>query len=320
MSTTYAVKKGDTFKSLAKKYHGNYTEKKYYDKLIKKYGKTIPKKGTIELPWSTTVAKMTPAKTKPKAQSTSKKVVKKHTKGKAKKTVPKRVKTQCKCDEGVIKNGFIKNMNIIKNRAKNLEHGKLHTVKAIVFHRTVTSKYYKPTKSSGAHFFIAKDGKIYQTASLQYKTYHVGPIYSKCYEKGTCPKADYKKIRHIRTTKREQLRKEGILTYKKNRKGVYTDRPENAEARVEYASKRKFPDRYPINSDSIGLEVVGNWSKKTGWEPITQEQKESITCLTKALMRLYKIPKKYIYTHEKIKRKTPGEGGSYKDSILRNIK
>ena len=71
----------------------------------------------------------------------------------------------------------------------------------------------------------------------------------------------------------------------------------------------------------IGIEVVGWYdSTKKKWEQITKAQKESITCLTKTLMKLYNIPKKHIYTHEGIKRKTEGEGGSYKDAILRNIK
>jgi N-acetyl-anhydromuramyl-L-alanine amidase AmpD len=251
----------------------------------------------------------------------NKNIVKGQTEEKSEGEVSKIVKTNCDCSKASIKNGFIKNMNIIKDRAKNLEHGTLNAVKAIVFHRTVTSKYSKPTKSAGAHFFIAKNGKIYQTASLGYKTYHVGPIYSKCYQLKTCSKSYTKKIRHIRTTKRKQLVKEGIiLNNKKYSNGMYKDRHEHAEARAEHAAKKKFPERYPINSDSIGLEVVGMYDSKTKkWEKITEKQKESITCLTKALMRLYKVPREHIYTHEQIKRKTKGEGGSYKDRILENI-
>lgn len=276
----------------------------------------------INMPSKNISPQKTPATIKAKPSSPNQEAYENKVEDKRENDVGNEPKSECECDkkleEAIIKNGFVKNTDFINHRVKKLEHGKISNVNAIVFHRTVSKRYSKPSHSLGAHFYIAKNGKIYQTASLEYTTYHVGAIYSKCYQMGSCGKSDYKKIRHIRTTKSSQLRKEGILSYRKNSRGRYTDRPEHAEARIEYP--KAFPERYPINSDSVGIEVVGWYNaREKKWETITKAQKKSIICLTKVLMKLYHIPKKHIYTHEGIKRKTEGEGGSYKDSILKCI-
>ena len=49
----------------------------------------------------------------------------------------------------------------------------------------------------GAHFLIDTDGTIYQTASLDKKTQHVGKIRSRCYEEEICSEKETKIIKPI---------------------------------------------------------------------------------------------------------------------------
>ena len=62
----------------------------------------------------------------------------------------------------------------------SIEHGALLSVTSIVLHRTDSStaasvlNAYKSGQKTGAHFLIEKDGKIYQTASLERICWHVG--------------------------------------------------------------------------------------------------------------------------------------------------
>ena len=41
-------------------------------------------------------------------------------------------------------------------------------------------------KKTGAHFLIANDGTIYQTASLEKLCWHVGILYSRCADEKSC--------------------------------------------------------------------------------------------------------------------------------------
>ena len=40
----------------------------------------------------------------------------------------------------------------------------------------------------------------------------------------------------------------------------------------EHESRKTYPDRYPMNADRIGIEVVGNYDEKTRmWDTPTAE-------------------------------------------------
>ena len=76
--------------------------------------------------------------------------------------------------------GFLHQPNIKADRIKGLENGrpKLKGVNAIILHRTVSSKYpgswmKSLDKAHGAHFYIEKDGTIYQTANLNISVAHL---------------------------------------------------------------------------------------------------------------------------------------------------
>ena len=103
---------------------------------------------------------------------------------------------------------------------------------AIVLHRTQsptaasTLETWK-TRPYGTHFLIDTDGTIYQCASLYKYTQHVGDIKAKNLELNGKNSADYK---------------------------IYTGKTYQKVSDIE--KTKSYPDRYPINSDSIGIEVV----------------------------------------------------------------
>src|SRR5256885_6354394 len=80
------------------------------------------------------------------------------------------------------------------------EHGALLAVPSIVLHRTDSStaasvlNAYKSGQKTGAHFLIEKDGKIYQTASLEKICWHVGILQPRCVNESTCDPTELKNI------------------------------------------------------------------------------------------------------------------------------
>lgn len=124
-----------------------------------------------------------------------------------------------------------------------MEHGSLNQVNAIVIHRTAGSTYkgtlaeYQSAKV-GAHFLITKSGTIYQTASLKFKCWHVGKIQSRCRIEGTCTEAENQAL---------------VVA---NSKKTWVQNIHNIE------KSKAYPTRYPVNDDSIGIEVVGEFNQK----------------------------------------------------------
>lgn len=207
------------------------------------------------------------------------------------------------CNMKVDKDGFFVSDKITKKHKAILEHGKLSSIKAIVLHRTNSStvKNIIGNSSEGTHFWVEKDGTIYQAASLNKKTWHVGSgLYSK--EKDETGKGDYEN------------------TWPHKKRGT-------AEL------KKSYPNRYPINSDSVGIEVAGLWTKTSGkettgkykgelkgkWDNLTQKQEKSIICLCQALKKQYALSNDDIYAHDEIKPKTKGEGSDYINTILKQL-
>lgn len=83
-------------------------------------------------------------------------------------------------------NGILVHGRIVHARQPGLEHGRLAAVHAMVIHHTASSAASATPSAyrnieNGAHFLIVKDGRIYQTANLHARCYHVGRyIKSKC--------------------------------------------------------------------------------------------------------------------------------------------
>lgn len=126
---------------------------------------------------------------------------------------------------------------------------------AIVLHRTYSkgsaiNLIENAQKSStnndniSAHFVIDKDGTTYQVVSLKKYANLVGKIRPRCNLTGSC----------------DSTYKSKILTEK-------------------YLSelKKDYPELYPYNRDSIGIEVVAWWYKDTKlWDEATSHQLKSI--------------------------------------------
>lgn len=182
---------------------------------------------------------------------------------------------------------FSSDPEITKDIVSKLEKGNLPTVNAIVLHRTggaTMASAITAFKSSGVgtHYIIDKDGTIKQTASTGKYTYHVGKIRARCMAEGTCSEEEAKKIKGFGWSPKKIHDNE---------------------------KTKKYPDRYPMNTDSIGIEVVGKYNTAAKiWDQATPQQKTSINFLIKKLKKTYNLTDRDIYEHDKISYKTAGEG------------
>ena len=94
--------------------------------------------------------------------------------------------------------GIVVHPNIKRDIKPSIERGPLKQVNGIVVHQTDSSTatstldHYAKPGSNGAHFLIAKDGSIYQTASVFKQTAHVGILKSRCLTEKTCTPSEFK--------------------------------------------------------------------------------------------------------------------------------
>ena len=115
-----------------------------------------------------------------------------------------------------------------------IERMEMPKVNGLIVHQTnspsvsSTLNSYAQDEANGAHFLIDKDGTIYQTASLKRKTNHVGPLRSRCAQEKSCSPEETKLNEKHNPTKENQRE-----------------------------SKKPAGERFPSNSDSIGIELVG---------------------------------------------------------------
>ncbi|RDU61320.1 hypothetical protein CQA53_10305 [Helicobacter didelphidarum] len=195
-------------------------------------------------------------------------------------------------------------------KADDFDERGLIKFKAIVLHRTneetalSTLNSYTNKNAVGAHFLIDKDGTIYQAETLKKYTWHVGKIGSKCYDNDNCDE-NYKKT---------------ILGYYQGK--VLSQIHSNV--RKEEEKNFTYPNRYPTNNESIGIEVVGKATKNNEkityqkypslqyeshtWDTPTQAQKDSIKNLVEILKKEYNLSNDDIYEHDDISpQKTRGE-------------
>lgn len=165
-------------------------------------------------------------------------------------------------EAGLSKNSNIK-IDLIPAMTRNTKMSSV--IKAIILHRTVSPNYQgermkkMKDKIPGAHFFVDKDGTIYQTVSLN-----------------------------------------------------------NVAAHLYDHKKQMYSDYFNVlhNYNTIGIEVVGMYNKITKtWEDLTLPQIESVKLLVKQIQQEYNISKDNIYPHEKVQRKTKGEGQTVLDAI-----
>ena len=204
--------------------------------------------------------------------------------------------------------GYLQGLSIVKypiaNLTKNTSNFSKNPI-AIVLHRTAshtaksTLVTWKNERPYGTHFLIDKDGTIYQCASLHKWTRHVGDIKAKDLEINGKNSADYNK---------------------------YKNKTYSQASKLEQTNKQ-YPNRYPINKEAIGIEVVGNYlgddaklsrydsilkyTQFSGdWEKATQKQKDSTKQLADILKDIYNMTDDDIYIHGHIsghKKQSEGE-------------
>ena len=176
-----------------------------------------------------------------------------------------------------------------------LHRGAMDKVNGIIVHQTggataqsALDSYLKPG-ANGAHFLIDKDGTIYQTASVYQRTNHVGHLKARCLLDNSCPPTELKA----------------------HRAGTATGRLE---------AVKPFPKRFPGNSDSIGVEVVGRALQRAepiprgeeplAYEPFSDAQQASWQWLLGKLSATLGVSLKEVYRHPEVSWKNPTEAQS----------
>jgi N-acetyl-anhydromuramyl-L-alanine amidase AmpD len=189
--------------------------------------------------------------------------------------------------------GMLVDCRVRQRRRLSIEHGNLDAVRAVVVHQTDGSSAQDTLNSyrrggNGAHFLIDKDGTIYQTASLKRRCYHVGRlIRSKCLtiDRRTCNSDSMARILAMSWT-----------------------RQINALDALERT--KSYPARYPVNSDSIGIELVGKSLDDTTYERVTPAQHASLRWLMGELFRQFSLTDRDVYRHPEVSYKNPGEAST----------
>lgn len=190
-------------------------------------------------------------------------------------------------------NGMLVDSRIIARRFSNIEQGALTSVSAIVVHQTDTSTGQQvfnnyPTATEGAHFLIDENGQIFQTASIRSRCYHVGRrIKSKCLtiDKSTCDSAAMAKITAMSWGAQIQ-------------------------ALNNHERAKNYPDRYPVNGDSVGIEIVGRHIDDDHYQAVAPQQNLSLQWLITELYGHFNLTGKDVYRHPEVSYKNPGEASS----------
>lgn len=193
-------------------------------------------------------------------------------------------------DPYVGENGYVQNAGFVIEPIPELEKGYIKGPRAVVLHRTDSSSATGTLQSFrshgvGTHFLIDKAGAIYQTASLLKKTSHIGKIRSRCEDEGNCQGDEMRRVKAM-----------------------------TVSAKYEHEKVKTYPARYPMNEDSVGIEVV---AKNNGgdylWDAATPEQRQSIRVLVGFLKNEYRLTDYDVYEHDRISYKTAGEGAGMYD-------
>ena len=122
-----------------------------------------------------------------------------------------------------------------------------------------------------AHFLIDKSGVIYQTAQTNQITYHVGKLQSRCLQTTACSKAELASSTSVLFAKGQS----------------FAVRVKNLH---KHEQEKFYPDRYPGNSDSIGIEIVGEFDKaKSTYVAVNTKQNASLKWLVDELLRLLSL-------------------------------
>ena len=182
----------------------------------------------------------------------------------------------------VITNGTVVDAKVTLKLERMIEKGSMTTINGIIVHQTAGSSAGSAFSSyasgaAGAHFLIDRDGAIYQTARLTQKTWHVGRLQSRCVAELKC--ASPKKWDPSGTHKAE--------------------------------TSKSWPQRYPSNEDSIGIELVGKFDAATRtYESVTIMQNASLRWLVAELSVTLKLRATEVFRHPTVSYKEPTEAAT----------
>lgn len=193
--------------------------------------------------------------------------------------------------------GYLTDPGIVQTPITRISHAPMLQVNGVVLHRTESSTAASTLSTwrtreagTGAHFLIDRDGTTHQTVSIKRQAWHVGAIRSRGEVEGTITNEDQ---RELDAARKGQVEWRGPAV--------------RAVSRLE--STRPYPERYPTNADSIGIEVVGRYRPATqDWDPPSPEQSAALRRLMGSLQRNFGLTDEDVYEHDAISRKTPGEG------------
>ena len=187
--------------------------------------------------------------------------------------------------------GMVVTPRVVRARKIQIERGAMQRISGIVVHQTGGStaasalSSYRNASATGAHFLIEKDGTIYQTASLKKQTWHVGRIKARCVAEMRCTPVELEQLRRFdpRGEDRREMRK-------------------------------AVPDRYPSNTDSIGVELVGealplnepNPDRRT-YVAAPATQNDPLRWLIHALSVTLRVPVTEVVRHPLVARKNRTE-------------
>ena len=197
----------------------------------------------------------------------------------------------------ISKQGHVDAERVTLRIYSSIERGPMAHVNGIVVHQTggatASSTFNSYSGSAhvpnGAHFLIDKDGTIYQTASLNRITNHVGKLQSRCISTLKCPTVGLRAARRAYQT--------------------------GAAASHRHESRKSFPDRYPSNSDAIGIELVGMYypdekNAEPVYESVTTEQNSSLKGLVRELSETLNVEMSEVYRHPEVGRKNATEAST----------
>lgn len=195
-------------------------------------------------------------------------------------------------------NGELQDSKVQKKIYKSLHKGKISKVNAIVVHQTGAPTAQHTFNSytgsaNGAHFLIDKQGQIYQTALTTQIAYHIGRVRSRCIEEPkSCSAAELTAANVIYLQK-------GIS---------YSVRVKNLH---KHEQAKNYPDRYPTNGDSVGIEIVGSYNTKTqAYETVNAKQNASLKWLVSELSTHLSLQAGDVYRHPAVSYKQASEAST----------
>ena len=147
--------------------------------------------------------------------------------------------------------------------------------------------------------------KYIKQARLDKICWHMGLVRARCLLEKSCTKKDGEVLKNL-------LQGKGTF-------------PERVRKVLAHEKKKNYPDRYPMNTDSVGIELVGAYlggkSEKGLFEILTKSQSSSFLWLISELLVKYNLSfDKNIYAYGAVARKMENEGVSALEWLRSNHK